>query len=91
MKSLFLLPEFRIFLSLLLLLLCLIATNELINYYTSNRGNDEVGKEDLYDENGNHIYYDRSIIKKNKFIRENPSVSPQYLRSFRRLIKEIFH
>ena len=38
-----------------------------------------------HDEDGNHSYYERSIIEKKEFARRNPSVSPQILRTFRRL------
>ncbi len=39
---------------------------------------------DLYDEEGNHIYYDRSLIKKRKYAREHPDEADD-LRTFRHL------
>lgn len=41
-------------------------------------------EEDFYDEDGNHIYYERSLIKKRKYAREHPEEEGE-LRTFRRL------
>ncbi len=39
---------------------------------------------DFYDDKGNHIYYERSLIKKRKYAREHPDEASG-LRTFRRL------
>lgn len=36
-------------------------------------------------ENGDHEYYERAIIKKKKFINENPNVSPKDIRTFKNI------
>lgn len=33
-----------------------------------------------YDKEGNHIYYDRSRIEKEKFLRKNPDATPRNIR-----------
>ena len=63
--------------SLLILLLLLIAI-------TFKRHNDEEG---FVDENGLHEYYDRSLIEKKSFFRQNPNVSPDEIRSMRKLLR----
>ena len=45
-------------------------------------------EEEFLDENGNHIYYERSLIRKQRFIRKHPEIKPQDLRSFKRLLKK---
>lgn len=43
--------------------------------------------EDLFlDENGNHVYYNRSIIEKDRFRRQNPA--ERDIRTFRRLFSK---
>lgn len=47
------------------------------------------GRESYVDDDGLHRYYDRSIIEKNKFHKENPEIEENDIRSFRRLINFI--
>lgn len=39
------------------------------------------------DENGNHTYYERSIIEKDEFHRNNPEIPYSDIRSLRRLFR----
>ena len=41
----------------------------------------------FYDENGNHFYYDRSKIKKEKFLRDHPDIPANEIRSLKKLFK----
>lgn len=45
--------------------------------------------EDIRDDQGNHPYYERSIIEKEQFKKNNPEVSDKEIRSFRRLIQNL--
>lgn len=46
------------------------------------------GKDPFINDEGNHVYYDRSIIEKSQFSRNNPKVPAHKLRTFSRLYKE---
>lgn len=69
---------FIIFLIVIFLLAILVTAAVALH---SRRDADE--SEQFLDENGNHVYYNRSIIRKEEFVRKNPGV--KNLRSFRRL------
>ena len=51
-----------------------------------NRGRIDDIDRHYYDEDGNHMYYDRSIIEKKEFNRQNPSES-KHVRTFSRLFR----
>ena len=44
---------------------------------------------EFIDENGNHIYYERSLIEKKKFHQQNPDIPFSSLRTFRRLFRHL--
>lgn len=69
---------FIIVIILLVLFVCVI----------SIRTDSEYKEKELYNEDGDHLYYDRSIIEKKEFRKEHPEV--KNVRSLRRLIKELF-
>lgn len=69
---------FIIFLIVIFLLAVLVTAAVALH---SRRDADDAGQ--FLDENGNHVYYNRSIIRKEEFARKNPGV--KNLRSFRRL------
>ena len=48
--------------------------------------NDEGNDNHYLDEQGRHLYYDRSRIAKEEYLREHPDENPNSLRSFRRLL-----
>lgn len=49
-----------------------------------SNNSEEDPEADFYDEDGNHLYYERSLIKKRKYAREHPDEASG-LRTFRRL------
>lgn len=52
------------------------------------RRNPDQNNDSAYlDENGDHIYYERSIIEKKKFIKENPEAKGK-VRTFKALFKK---
>lgn len=59
-------------------------------FYSLNKGN-EIDRErfPFLDSDGDHYYYERAIIKKKAFLKDNPKISPQQLRTWRRLFKEL--
>ena len=63
----------------LLLLLLFISVK-----FWSRRGHDD---EEFRDEKGRHVYYDRSIIEKDEFNRNNPQIPYSEIRSLRRLLR----
>lgn len=50
---------------------------------------DSEEREPFIDDDGNHIYYERSIIEKKEFLKENPEVNEEELRTFSRLFQEM--
>ena len=48
------------------------------------------GSEKFIDENGNHAYYERSIIEKENYLKDHPNEKMRELRSIRSLIKKIY-
>ncbi|MCH5243050.1 MAG: hypothetical protein J1F67_11660 [Muribaculaceae bacterium] len=63
---------FVVCIAILIILLVVIP----LSFYKKNDDNNE-----YLDENGNHRYYDRSIIEKEDFIKNNSKVSPKDLRT----------
>ncbi len=51
---------------------------------SDSNNSEEDPEADFYDDEGNHIYYERSLIKKRKYAREHPDEASG-LRTFRRL------
>ncbi len=51
---------------------------------SDSNNSEEDPEADFYDDEGNHIYYERSLIKKRKYAREHPDEAGG-LRTFRRL------
>ena len=43
------------------------------------------------DSDGNHAYYERSLITKLRFLRDNPNFLPSQIRSLKLLLKTHFH
>lgn len=43
------------------------------------------------DSDGNHEYYERSLITKLRFFRKYPNTSPHSVRSIKLLLKSLFH
>lgn len=66
----------------IIFLLIIIGLAAVIGIAVSLRGRKEVGDFDkqYLDEDGNHIYYDRSLREKREFNRRNPEESPRTLR-----------
>ena len=48
---------------------------------------DSHNDEAYYDENGHHVYYERSIIEKREFHKKNPDMQYSDIRSFKNLLK----
>lgn len=73
----------QIFIVFLIIILLLAAV---IGIAVSLRSRKEIGDFDkqYLDEDGNHIYYDRSLREKNEFARQHPEENP---RSLKRLFK----
>lgn len=67
---------------LLLFIICLVILLPLLFFV--NRGNREK-EEGFLDEDGDHSYYDRHLIDKKEFKRQNPEVNN--LRTLKRLFK----
>lgn len=88
MKEFLLMPEYRLLFCFLLLGLCLLVTIDTVIFYSESIKNKRRAEADLYDEKGNHRYYERSLIKKENFIAENPGVGKSEIRSFRRFLKD---
>lgn len=76
---------FYVFLVCIIILIVLICITTAYGLSKKERKNNF---DDFLDENGNHRYYERSIIRKHKYIKENPDVDPQEIRSFKRLLKK---
>lgn len=72
---------FIVLIIILVLLVCIIAF--------SVKGNNNEQDNSLYNEDGDHLYYDSSLIEKKDFAKRHPSIKD--VRSFRRLFKEISH
>ena len=79
------------------MLICLLASIILLalGYYTTlstvvraierrEDSEDEEGFKVFLDKDGNHQYYERSLIEKKRFLREHKEVREEELRSFRR-------
>lgn len=59
----------------------------LVTVAAALRSRHEADDSDPYiDENGNHVYYNRSIIEKERFRRQNPA--ERDIRTFRRLFSK---
>ncbi len=54
---------------------------------SDSNNSEEDPEADFYDDEGNHIYYERSLIKKRKYAREHPDEA-NGLRTFRRLFSK---
>lgn len=72
-----------------LLLVCLEITSDLIEKGVE-RNDNRPQSDQFRDKNGNHIYYERSIIQKSEFLNSNPDVQEDEIRSFRRLLHELY-
>ena len=95
--------EFRIYLVIILVGIGLYFTQRLIVSYRQEKGNTDFesiknndgefkrrkddSDADFIDENGNHIYYERSLIEKALFHKRNPQIPYSELRSFKRLFR----
>ena len=72
-----------------LVLLGLFVSIELAIYATSKIADENDERDPYLDSEGNHIYYERSLIEKNDFIREHPQIKDTEVRTFTRLFHEI--
>lgn len=70
-----------VFVVCILLLAVIIALSVILMH----RGEDSLSDNEFRDEKGRHVYYDRSSIKKDEFMEENPGVARREMRSFHRL------
>lgn len=72
---------------LLIIILIMLAVILAIALAVSLKGNSEIDESDstYRDQNGDHIYYDKSIIEKKKFHRLHPK---EAVRTFSRLFKK---
>lgn len=87
MSNLFSYFEFRLFLAICLVILMVWVTLDFIFKVRENHLNDKEA-DDFRNDQGNHVYYDRSLIRKQKFIKDHPDVNPDDVRSFKRLFKK---
>ena len=69
-----------VFIICIILLAVILALTVIFIHHHSTESNDE-----FLDEEGRHIYYDRSRIEKEEFLQKNPEMSPKEVRSFQRL------
>lgn len=76
----------HILLGLFIIVVGLGITHMIVNYalYYSDNSKE---KDPFLDSEGNHIYYERSIIEKNKFHKQNPNIKREELRTFSYLIR----
>ena len=80
-----------IFLCLILVMLSIFLPLTLLIYYSDKYKNQLKDDELFQTLEGNHIYYERSLIEKSRFIRKNPDISPDQLRTLSRFLKEFFN
>lgn len=73
-----------------LVLLGLCITIDLIVLTRRSSSRTDKNRDCYLDSEGNHSYYERSIIEKSQFRSLNPNVPPQELRTIRRFLKQIF-
>ena len=78
-----------LFCASLLILSLYACLNALIEALNENKREKDEDYNDFLDEDGNHVYYDRSVIEKTKFHLSNPDIPENEIRSFKRLIKEL--
>ena len=90
MRQLFLIPEFRFILAFILVGVCLFITIETaVRHVEDTEPQDDDNDNPFLNKEGNHIYYDRSLIEKEKFIRKNPEIPEAQLRTWRRFFREL--
>ncbi len=73
----------------IVLIIAIFAIGILVTAAISLRNRDRINEIDrqYYDEEGNHLYYDRSLIEKEEFKRNNPAESG-YVRTISRLFRK---
>ena len=72
------------------IIFCLILPLLLLEFLSFHRKNKEEGMDLYQNDQGHHIYYDRSLIEKTWFLNHNPNVHPRELRTLSRFYKEFF-
>lgn len=75
-----------IFITFILAIVLLVLLVGLAVVFADRKTNDEIDKQYI-NEDGDHTYYDRSLIEKKEFAAQHPEVKD--VRSLRRLFKEI--
>ena len=70
-------------------LVCIILIGVIVAIAVWVNGSGEEDETHFIDEEGHHKYYERSLIEKNEFHRQNPNVPYSEIRSFRRLFKNL--
>ena len=69
----------KIFIIFLIIILVLAGAIGIAVMLRGKRNFQDIDK-DYYDENGNHVYYDRSRIAKDEFMQNNPDAKPRSLK-----------
>lgn len=81
----------QLFFSSILTLIAILLTLFLVVHFRGKSPSKTYDKNDPFvDSNGNHIYYERSIIEKSRFFRANPDVPRETVRTINRFFKELF-
>lgn len=79
----------------LTLLICLLMSTSAVyvtfsTFFTDMRNRREEENEELFlDDDGNHIYYERSIIRKKQYLRMHPEIREEELRTMTRFFRRI--
>ena len=81
--------EFRFLFVVVLFLLFLWATFDLIDKALEAYNSRPDENESFLDTDGHHIYYDRSVIQKEKFFRANPHRPQNSIRSIPHIIRSL--
>lgn len=76
---------------LIVFLVCIVLLIIFLFIYAKMGGFKQQENDDFLDEHGRHVYYDRSLIKKEKFKKENPDVPFSEIRSIKRIFKNRSH
>lgn len=82
--------QLSFFLAFDILLLIICITVDIGVYARDHLFEPDPSHDDFLDDDGNHSYYERSLIRKEKFLRNNPDVKESDIRNWRKLLRLFF-